>query len=107
MAALGVRGTETVITYNPKNNSFTTGGLTGKVLIVPLKENQKLTVKDLQTIITKKNPNVIELPKKYFSSIKASKNSFKISKPQMMNSIQYYALLKMLSLKLPINRERK
>ena len=94
MAALGVRGTETVITFNPKNNSFTTGGLTGKVLIVPLKESQKLTVKDLQSIITKKNPNVIELPKKYFSSIKVSKNSFKISKPQMMNSIQYYALLK-------------
>jgi hypothetical protein len=94
MAALGVRGTETVITYNPENKSFTTGGLTGEVVISPI-ENKDINVKDLQKKMNKqKNPKLIKLPKQYFSSIKMDKGLFKISMPQKMNSVQYYALIR-------------
>jgi hypothetical protein len=98
MAALGVRGTETIINYNQKTGSFTVGGLTGEVAIASLKNNinDKTAdpVSNLKKVLSDKNPNLIKLPKKYFSAIKASESSFKVSKPQVMNNVQYYALLR-------------
>lgn len=92
MAALGVRGTETIITYNPVSKSFTTGGLTGLVVISPISD-KKVSVAGLQKKMNeKKNPNLILLPKQYFSSIKMDKGNFKVSKPQKMNTVQYFAL---------------
>ena len=93
MAALGVRGTETVITYNPESKSFTTGGLTGEVVIIPIKD-KNITVDKLRNKLVNENKNLIKLPKQFFSSIKSTGDSFKITKPQKMNTVQYYALLR-------------
>ena len=65
MAALGVRGTETVITYNPENKSFTTGGLTGEVVISI--ENKDINVKELQQKMNEqKNPKIDKTTKAVF-----------------------------------------
>ena len=50
MAAIGVRGTETVMVYNDKSDKFTMGGFTGEVIKVALK-GQELKVGTLNKII--------------------------------------------------------
>ena len=72
MAALGVRGTQTVCSYNVIQKAFTCGGVTGKALLAPLPKNVpggKITSSMLNKVITKKNPEVITLNRSFFSSI--------------------------------------
>ena len=92
MAAIGVRGTETVMVYNEKADKFTMGGLTGEVIAVALKKGQDLKVETLNKIIQPGNPVAFPIPPKNFSSISVKGGKTKITKPQVMNTTQFHAL---------------
>ena len=92
MAAIGVRGTETVMVYNDKSDKFTMGGLTGEVIAVALKKGQDLKVDTLNKIIQPGNPVAYQIPPKNFSSISVKDGKTKITKPQVMNTTQFHAL---------------
>ena len=92
MAAIGVRGTETVMVYNDKSDKFTMGGLTGEVIAVALKKGQDLKIGTLNKIIQPGNPVAFQVPPKNFSSISVKDGKTKITKPQVMNTTQFHAL---------------
>ena len=85
-AAIGVRGTETVITYNPYSNSLTTGGMTGLVVISP--PLPELTVAAANAALSDSNPNTYKLPAAHFSSISSEGGKIRVSAPRKLNPIQ-------------------
>ena len=91
-AAIGVRGTETVITYNENVNSLTTGGMTGTVIISPPLPN--LSIKTANEFLNDSNPKSFKLKATYFSSVTNSNGDLKISAPRKLNPIQLNLLRK-------------